>query len=283
MDTKPSATSAGTISIGTDLTVNRIGFGAMRITGADIWGNPPDREQAIATLRRAVERGVTFIDTADSYGPDVSETLIAEALCPYPEDLVIATKGGLVRPSSDRWDRDGSPEHLRAACEASLKRLKLDCLPLYQLHKPDPKIPFADSVGALANLRTEGKIRHVGLSTVTEDQFREAQRIVPIASVQNRYNTADRSSQAVLDSCTTQGLAFIPWAPVKRASESIAVRSAAERHGVSPYQIALAWLLAISPVMLPIPGTGSPAHVDDNIRAAALRLDAAELAAITAL
>lgn len=281
METRLPASPAGTVRIGNDLAVTRIGFGAMRITGKEIWGSPPDKEKAITTLRRAVDLGVNFIDTADSYGPGVSETLIAEALYPYPDDLVIATKGGLVRPGPNRWDRDGRPEHLREACEASLKRLKLDCIPLYQLHKPDPKVPLADSVGALGELQAEGKIRHIGLSTVAADQLREAQQITPVASVQNRYNTADRSSQAVLDSCTAQGLAFIPWAPVKDASASAAVLSVAGRYGVTPYQVALAWLLAVSPVTLPIPGTGSPAHVADNIAAADLKLDAPDIAAIT--
>lgn len=283
METHPPASAAGTVRIGNDLSVTRLGFGAMRITGKEIWGSPPDKEQAITTLRRAVDLGVTFIDTADSYGPGVSETLIAEALYPYPDDIVIATKGGLVRPGPDRWERDGRPEHLRDACEASLTRLKLDCIPLYQLHKPDPKIPFADSVGALDELRMEGKIRHIGLSTVTADQLREAQQITSVASVQNRYNTADRSSQAVLDSCTAQGITFIPWAPVKHARASAAVLSAAARHGVTPHQVALAWLLAVSPVTLPIPGTGSPVHVADNIAAATLMLDASEIAAITSV
>ena len=194
MNAQPSAAAAGTLDVGGDLTVNRMGFGAMRITGPGIWGDPPDRDQAIATLRRIVELGVNFIDTADSYGPEVSEPLIAEALYPYPDDLVIATKGGLVRPGPNRWDADGRPEHLRQACEGSLRRLRLEQIPLYQLHRPDPKVPLAESVGAIAELKNEGKIRHVGLSNVTEDQFREAERIVPIVSIQNRFNVTDRQS-----------------------------------------------------------------------------------------
>jgi pyridoxine 4-dehydrogenase len=281
MNGRPSASAAGTIVIGGDLAVSRLGLGAMRITGEEIWGDPPDRSQAIATLRRAVELGVTFIDTADSYGPAVSENLIAEALYPYPGDLVIATKGGLVRPGPRRWERDGRPEHLRQACDHSLKRLRLEQIPLYQLHKPDPKVPLADSIGALADLKAAGKIRHIGVSTVTEDQQREAQRIAPIASVQNRYNVTDRSSQSTLDLCAIQGLVFIPWAPVQQTEANPAVAAIAARHRATPYQVALAWLLAISPIMLPIPGTGSLWHVEDNIAAAALELTADEVAAIT--
>jgi aryl-alcohol dehydrogenase-like predicted oxidoreductase len=199
VNAQPSAAAAGTIDIGGDLTVNRLGFGAMRITGSGIWGEPPTRDQAIATLRRVVELGVNFIDTADSYGPEVSETLIAEALHPYPDDLVIATKGGLVRPGPNRWDADGRPEHLREACEGSLRRLKLDQIPLYQLHRPDPKVPLAESLGVIAELKNEGKIRHVGISNVTEEQLHEAQQIVPIVSVQNRYNVTDRQSAPLVD------------------------------------------------------------------------------------
>ena len=195
MSAEPTAAAAGTIDIGGDLTVNRLGFGAMRITGSGIWGDPPSRDQAIATLRRVVELGVNFIDTADSYGPSVSEELIAEALYPYPDDLVIATKGGLVRPGPNRWDADGHPEHLREACEGSLQRLRLEQIPLYQLHRPDPAVPLAESLGAIAELKKEGKIRHVGVSNVSEAELREAQRIVPVVSVQNRYNVADRHSQ----------------------------------------------------------------------------------------
>lgn len=281
MNDQPSAVAAGTITIGHELVVNRLGFGAMRITGNEIWGEPADRKQAIATLRRSVDLGVNFIDTADSYGPAVSENLIAEALYPYPNDLVIATKGGLVRPEPSRWERDGRPQHLRQACEDSLKRLRLEQIPLYQLHKPDPKIPIAESVGTLAELKAAGKIRHIGISTVTEGQFHEAAQAAPIASVQNRYNTADRTSQPLLDLCTLRGIAFIPWAPLHQTEANPAVAATADRYGSHPHQVALAWLLAISPAMLPIPGTGSPAHAEDNIAAASLRLSNDEVRAIT--
>src|SRR5271170_5110940 len=201
MSNQPTAEAAGTIDVGGDLTVNRLGFGAMRITGSGIWGEPPSREQAIATLRRVVELGVNFIDTADSYGPSVSEELIAEALYPYPDDLVIATKGGQDRPGPNRWEPDGHPEHLRQACEGSLRRLRLDEIPLYQLHRVDPKVPLAESIGALAELKNEGKVRHVGISNVTEEELREAQQIVPVVSVQNRFNVTDRHSQSLIDLC----------------------------------------------------------------------------------
>lgn len=282
MNAQPPAQAAGTIALGGDLAVSRLGFGAMRLTGKEIWGDPPDRAQAIAALRRAVDLGVNFIDTADSYGPAVSENLIAEALCPYPDDLIIATKGGLVRPGPYRWERDGRPGHLREACEDSLKRLRLEQIPLYQLHKPDPKVPFAESVGALADLQAEGKIRHIGISTVTEAQLLEAQRTAPLASVQNRYSAVDRSSQGVLDLSTALGLACIAWAPVQQTEANPAVTAVAGRRGVTHFQVAIAWLLATSPVMLPIPGTSSPAHVEDNVAAAALKLTADEFAAITA-
>jgi pyridoxine 4-dehydrogenase len=278
---QPAAAAAGTIGIGGDLTVARLGFGAMRITGPGIWGEPASRERAIATLRRVVELGVTFIDTADSYGPEVSERLIAEALSPYPAELVIATKGGLVRPGPNRWDADGRPEHLRAACEGSLRRLGLEQIPLYQFHRPDPAVPLAESIGALADLKAEGKIRHVGVSNVTEQQLHEAQRIVPIVSVQNRYNAGDRRSESVVDLCQQQGLAFLPWAPVQDTGRNRAVAQAARRHGVSEHQVVLAWLLARSPAMLPIPGTGSPAHAEENIAAATLALSPGEVTAIS--
>ena len=281
MASKTTAAAAGTIDIGGDLTVNRMGFGAMRITGPGIWGEPPDREQAKAALRRARELEVNFIDTADSYGPDVSEILIAETLYPYPEDLVIATKGGLVRPGPNRWDRDGLPEHLREACEGSLRRLRLDQIPLYQLHAPDPKVPLADSVGALAELKAEGKIRHVGVSNFSPEQVEEAQRIVPVVSVQNRYNVNDRSSESVLDLCLQESLAFLPWAPIQETEKIAGVLTAAKRLGVSERQVALAWLLGRSPQVLPIPGSGSPEHVADNIAAAGLELTGDEFNAIT--
>jgi pyridoxine 4-dehydrogenase len=278
---QPTAAAAGTIDVGGDLTVNRLGFGAMRITGRGIWGEPPSRDQAIATLRRVVELGVNFIDTADSYGPSVSEELIAEALHPYPDDLVIATKGGLTRPGPNRWDADGHPEHLREACEGSLRRLRLEQIPLYQLHRPDPSVPLADSLGAIAELKNEGKIRHVGISNVSEGQLREAQKIVPIVSVQNRYNVADRRSQSLIDLCEQDQLVFLPWAPIQETEKRVAVAVAAERHGATEHQVVLAWLLAISPAILPIPGTGSPAHAEDNIGAASLELSPQEIRAIS--
>jgi len=280
MGSEPSATAAGTIDVGGDLTVNRLGFGAMRITGQGIWGDPPDREQAKATLRRAVELSINFIDTADSYGPEVSETLIAEALHPYPDDLVIATKGGLVRPGPGRWDADGRPAHLREACEGSLRRLQLDQIPLYQLHRPDPRVPLADSIGTLVELKAEGKIRHIGVSNFSEEQLREAQTLTPVVSVQNRYNVGDRSSESMLDLCSQEGLAFIPWAPIQQVDEKAAVRVAAERLGVDPRQVVLAWMLQHSSAMLPIPGTRSPKHLEANVAAASLDLTAEELSAI---
>jgi pyridoxine 4-dehydrogenase len=282
MTAQPSATAAGTISIGGDLTVNRLGFGAMRITGPGIWKDPPDHEQAKAAVRRAVELDVNFIDTADSYGPEVSETLIAEALYPYPDDLVIATKGGLVRPGPGRWEPDGRPEHLRAACEGSLRRLRVDQIALYQFHRPDPKVPFAESVGALVELKNEGKIRHLGLSNVSEAQLREAERITPVVSVQNRYNLVDRASDPVVDVCDQETLAFLPWAPTEDADRIPAALAAASSHRVSPRQIALAWLLARSSEMLPIPGSGSPEHVAENIAAASIELGGPEEKAIDA-
>jgi pyridoxine 4-dehydrogenase len=249
--------------------------------GPGIWGDPPDREQAKAALRRALELDVNFIDTADSYGPEVSETLIAETLYPYPDDLVIATKGGLVRPGPGRWDADGRPEHLREACEGSLRRLRLDQIPVYQLHRVDPKVPLADSIGTLAELKAEGKIRHVGVSNFSPEQVEEAQRIVPVVSVQNRYNVNDRSSEPVLDLCTQEALAFLPWAPIQDTDRLVPVLSAAKRLGVSERQIALAWLLAHSAQILPIPGSGSPQHVEENIAAASLELTAEEYNSIT--
>ena len=280
MSDQSTAAAAGTIDVGGDLTVNRLGFGAMRITGQGVWGDPPDHGQAIATLRRAVELGVNFIDTADSYGPEVSENLIAEALHPYPDDLVIATKGGFTRSGPNQWKPDGRPEHLRSVCEGSLRRLRLDQIPLYQLHRPDPHVPYAESVGTLAELQKEGKIRHIGVSNVSEEQLREAQRVVPIVSVQNRYNVTDRASQQVLDVCEQESLVFLPWAPIQQAGRNVGVLNAARRLGATEYQVVLAWLLASSPAMLPIPGTGSPDHVAENIAAAALELTGDEERAI---
>jgi pyridoxine 4-dehydrogenase len=278
---QPTAAAAGTIDVGGDLTVNRLGFGAMRITGRGIWGEPPSREQAIATLRRVVELGVNFIDTADSYGPSVSEELIAEALHPYPDDLVLATKGGLVRPGPNRWNANGRPEHLREACEGSLRRLRLEQIPLYQFHRPDPAVPLTESMGALAELKKEGKIRHLGISNVSEAQLREAQRIVPIVSVQNRYNVADRRSQSMIDICEQDQMVFLPWAPIQETDRRVAVAVAAERHSATEHQVVLAWLLAISPAILPIPGTGSLAHAEENIAAASLELSPQEIRAIS--
>jgi aryl-alcohol dehydrogenase-like predicted oxidoreductase len=276
-----SAAAAGTIEIGGDLVVRRMGFGAMRITGSGVWGDPPDIDRAKATLRRVVELGVTFIDTADSYGPEVSERLIAETLHPYPDDLVIATKGGLVRPGPGRWEADGRPEHLREACEGSLRRLRLDQIPLYQFHRPDPRVPLAESLGALVQLKDEGKIRHIGISNVSEAQLRAAQQVTPIVSVQNRYNAADRHSESMVDTCEQEQIAFLPWAPIQQAEGNPAVTQAAKRHDASPRQIVLAWLLARSPQMLPIPGSGSPGHVEANVAAASVELTADETAAIT--
>jgi pyridoxine 4-dehydrogenase len=278
-----AAAAAGTMSIGGDLTVNRMGFGAMRITGAGVWGPPPDLERAKAAVREAVELGVNFIDTADSYGPAVSEEILAEVLYPYPADLVIATKGGLARPGPGRWEPDGRPEHLREACEGSLRRLKLDQIPLYQLHRPDPRVPVADSIGALAELRDEGKIRHIGVSNVTEKQLREMQRVTPVVSVQNRYNLGDRSSEAMVDLCDSESIVFLPWAPIQDVSKVPPVLTAARRLGVDPRQVALAWLLGRSAQILPIPGSGSAEHVATNVAAASLELTPDESNAILQL
>ena len=279
------AAAAGTLKIGGDLLVNRMGFGAMRLTGPGIWGEPKDAAEARRVLRRAVELGVNFIDTADAYGPEVSERLIKEALHPYPPGLVIATKGGTVRPEASQWVQDGRPAHLREACEASLRRLKLERIDLYQLHRIDSKVPVADSLGELGRLQEEGKIGHIGLSQVSVDELATARRIVPIVSVQNRYNVADRGSADVLAVCERERLAFIPWAPIARGSaDSLeggaghAIEVVARGHGVSVLQAALAWLLAKSPVMLPIPGTSSVAHLDEDVSAARIRLTPAEVA-----
>ena len=277
-----TAAAAGTIDVGGDLTVNRLAFGAMRITGSGIWGEPPDRQEARAVLRRAIELEVNFIDTADAYGPEISETLIAEALHPYPEDLVIATKGGLERPGPNRWTPNGRPEHLRAACEGSLSRLKLEQIPVYQLHRPDPKVPLEDSIGTLVALKDEGKIRHIGMCNVTEDQLRQAQRLTPIVSVQNRYNPTDRGSESLVDLCEQEELIFLPWAPIQDVDRRPALRAAAERHGVTLRQAALAWLLARSTAMVPIPGTGSVAHLEANVAAAGVGLSPEDVAAISA-
>ncbi|WP_035856490.1 aldo/keto reductase [Cryptosporangium arvum] len=274
-----NAGAAGTIDVGGDLTVNRLGFGAMRITGTGVWGDPPDREVAKAVLRRAVELGVNFIDTADSYGPNVSEELIAEALYPYADDLVIATKGGLTRTGPGQWPVNGTPEHLVKALDGSLKRLKLEQIPLYQFHRPDPNVPIEESLGVLIEAKNAGKIRHLGVSNFDETQIAIAQGLTPVVSVQNRYNVEDRSSETVVDLAEQSQFVFLPWAPI--SGDIAAVKDAAVDHGVSPRQVVLAWLLARSPQILPIPGTGSIEHLEDNIAAASLRLSPAEVAAIT--
>lgn len=275
------ARGSGTIEVG-DLTVHRLGFGAMRITGKGVWGEPPDRDEARAVLRRVVELGVDFIDTADSYGPAVSETLIAEALHPYPQHLVIATKGGLERSGPGEWPVDARPERLRRVCDESLRRLRLEQVPVYQLHRPDPNVPFEDSVGALVELAQQGKIRHIGLSNVSEEQLRRAQALTPVVSVQNRYNIRDRRSEALLELCEQEGIAFLPYSPILDLDGNRAVEEIASRHGADPRQIVLAWLLARSPVMLPIPGTGSVAHLEDNVAAAGIVLSDDEVSALSA-
>jgi aryl-alcohol dehydrogenase-like predicted oxidoreductase len=272
---------AGTIDVGGDLTVNRLGFGAMRITGDGIWGQPADRDEAKAVLRRAIELGVNFIDTADSYGPHVSEELISETLLPYPDDLVIATKGGLERPGPGQWPANGRPEYLIAACEGSLRRLKLDQIPLYQFHRPDPAVPLEDSISALVTLKEQGKIRHIGLSNVTEGQLRRAQQLTPIVSIQNRYNVEDRQSESLVDLCEQEQMAFLPWAPIQNLGRNRIVREIAQRYDATPRQIVLAWLLARSSSILPIPGTGSVSHLDDNVAAVAIKLTPADVASLT--
>jgi len=271
--TSRSAAGSRTISLGGELAVNRLGFGAMRLTGDGIWGPPKHPATAIAVLRRAVELGVNFIDTADSYGPNVSEELIAEALAPYPKDLVIATKGGWNRPGPNQWTHDASPAHLREAVEGSLKRLRLDRIDLYQLHVPDPLVPLAASMETLANMQSEGKIGLIGLSNVTVEHIERARKIVPIVSVQNRYSFADREWDNVVDYCDSNGIAFIPWFPLGagRVAGKLLERIAKVRQ-VKPIQIALAWLLKRSPVMLAIPGTSSIAHLEENIQAALVQL-----------
>ena len=282
--TSQSAAGSGTISLGGELTVNRLGFGAMRLTGDGIWGAPKDRATAIAVLRRAIELGVNFIDTADSYGPNVSEELIAEALAPYPKDLVIATKGGWNRPGPNQWTHDASPAHLREAVEGSLKRLRLDRIDVYQLHVPDPAVPLAASIETLANMQSEGKIRLVALSNVTVEHIERARKIVPIVSAQNRYSFADREWDNVVDHCERNGIAFIPWFPLGagRVAGKLLERIAKARQ-VKPIQIALAWLLKRSPVMLPIPGTTSTAHLEENLQAASLQLSENEYLELTGL
>lgn len=277
------AAAAGEVEVG-DLTVRRIGFGAMRITGSGVWGEPEDPARARAVLRRAVELGVNFIDTADSYGPEVSERLIKEALHPYPEELVIATKGGLLRDGPGQWRPNGRPEHLKAACEGSLRRLGLERIDLYQLHTPDRNVPLEDSVGALADLQAEGKIRHIGLSNVNTEELARARELVTVVSVQNRYSLSDRHHEQVLEACERDGLAFIPWFPLAMGEltrEGGPLDEIARSHGATAAQVALAWLLQRSPVMLPIPGTSSIEHLEENVTY--LRLTDQELESLSNL
>lgn len=282
-DAAPAA-AAGTITLEPGITINRMGFGAMRITGPGIWGEPADREECKRVLLRALELGIDFIDTADSYGPEVSERLIAETLRPYPPGLVIATKGGQVRPGPGQWVPDGRPAHLREALEGSLRRLGLDRIDLYQLHRPDPKVPFVESVGALIDMREEGKIRAIGLSNVSEQQLETALGMTSVASVQNRYNLVDRQSEGVLRVCEARGLAFIPWAPVQVGDPHAAGTAAriARECGISASQLALAWILARSGQTLPIPGTASVRHLEENVAAAAVRLTPEQVQALEA-
>jgi aryl-alcohol dehydrogenase-like predicted oxidoreductase len=274
-------TLGGTLTFG-DLTVHRLGFGAMRLTGPGIMGPPRDRKECLRVLKRVVDAGIDFIDTADSYGPNVSEELIAEALHPYPQGLVIATKGGFLRPGPHQWTVNGDPKRLRAACEGSLKRLRVDRIDLYQLHRIDPNVPEADQFGVLADLHREGKIRCLGLSEVGVSAIERAGRTLPIVSVQNRYNVADRASEDVVDFCEREGLAFIPWYPLNAGAfdGSTALSRVATRHQVTPFQVALAWLLARSKAMLPIPGTSKVAHLEENIAAASVSLDARDMEAL---
>jgi pyridoxine 4-dehydrogenase len=275
-----SAADAGEFRIGDDLRIHRLGFGAMRITGKGIWGEPRDRAEAIRVLRRAVELGINFIDTADSYGPAVSEEIIAEALSPYPAGLVIATKAGFDRPGPDQWTENGRPEHLRAACDGSLRRLRLDRIDLFQLHRIDPKVPAEDQLGTLKDLQAQGKIKHIGLSEVSVAQVEHALSIIPIVSVQNRYSVADRDNEDVLNYCERANIGFIPWFPLgagKLSSAGSALARAAERLRITTSQLALAWLLWRSPVMIPIPGTSRVEHLEENVAAASLKLGDSEL------
>jgi len=272
-------------SIGGDLPVNRLGFGAMRLTGEGIWGWPPDRENALKVLRRAVELGANLIDTADAYGPETDELIIAEALYPYPKGLVIATKGGNTRPGPNQWVPDGRPEYLKQCVDKSLKRLKLERIDLYQLHRVDPKVPMEDSLGALKEMESAGKIRHIGLSEVSPEQVQRARKIVPIATVQNRYNITDRKWDNTLAYCEKEQIGFMPWAPVggTRGMSSAALEKIAKEHGISIYQLGLAWLLHRSPVMLPIPGTSSLKHLEENMAAQKVQLSPEEWKAIDAV
>jgi pyridoxine 4-dehydrogenase len=278
MNATTNAAAAGTITIGGDLKVNRLGYGAMRLTGAGIWGEPKDRQSARRVLQRALELGINFIDTADSYGPEVNERLIAQTLHPYPRGLVIATKGGLTRPGRDQWERNGHPAHLRQACEASLERLRVERIDLYQFHSPDPRVRVEDSVGELAKLQQEGKIRHIGVSNFSVAELERVAGIATIVSVHNRYNVSDRRSDDVIAYCESRKMAFIPWYPLAagehagRESGSRELDRIAKQHSLTPAQAALAWLLARSAAMLPIPGTSSVAHLEENVAAAGISL-----------
>ena len=289
--TQQTAQASGTLTLGGDLQVYRLGLGTMRITGEGIWGPPEDKQEAIALLHRALELGINLLDTADSYGPEVSESLIAEALYPYPQGLIIATKGGLLRTGPGQWPMDGSPKHLREALEGSLRRLRVDHIDIYQFHRPDPKVPFEDSVGEIAKMQAEGKIRHVGLSNITLDELERAQKIVPIVTVQNRYNLAHRESERMtvsqseemIDTCARQGIGFIPWSPLamgELARPGSALDHVAKQHNALPSQIAVAWLLQRSTTMLPIPGTSSVKHLEENVTGATIKLSQEEFDAI---
>jgi pyridoxine 4-dehydrogenase len=274
---------SATFAIGGELTVDRLGFGAMQLTGKGIWGEPDDPDECRRVLQRAIELGVNFIDTANSYGPEVSERLIAEALHPYPDDLVIATKAGLERPGPGQWVPNGDPGYLKEQCEGSLRRLRLDCIPLYQLHRIDRKVPVEDQIGAFMELRDQGKIRFIGLSEVTEEQLSRVREMTTVATVQNRYNLADRDAESVLEACERDGIGFIPWFPLatgRLAGAGGPLAEIAERHDASPAQLALAWLLHRSPVMLPIPGTSKVDHLEDNMKAVALDLSDEEVATL---
>jgi aryl-alcohol dehydrogenase-like predicted oxidoreductase len=285
MTATPNAAAAGQITIGGDLKVNRLGFGAMRITGKGIWGPPADIPTAVKVVQRTLQLGINFIDTADSYGPEISETIIAQALYPYPADLVIATKGGLVRPGPDQWTPNGDPKHLREVCEGSLRRLRRDRIDLYQLHMPDPRVPYADSVGELVRLKQEGKIRHIGVSNVSLQELQQAERLTPVMSVQNRFNMEDRRSDGVLEYCASKSIPFIPWAPLdsgRHTTGSVeALARIAQRRKVSVGAVAIAWLLKHSPAMLPIPGTGSVKHLEENVAAASMQLSAEDFAELS--
>jgi len=276
-----TATASGTFRFGGDLEVVRLGYGAMRITGPGIWGPPADHDEAIRVLRRTLELGITFIDTADSYGPNVSEELIAEALHPYADDLVIATKAGLTRQGPDGWFPVGHPAYLRQQCELSLRKLGVDRIDLFQLHRIDPAVALEDQVGELKALQDEGKIRHIGLSEVSVDELTAAQQVAPIVSVQNKFSLGDRASQELLDHCTAEGIGFIPWRPVADHVDDSALQEVAAAHGATASQIALAWLLRLSPVMVPIPGTSTVAHLEENTAAAAIELSDDEFARLT--